>query len=107
MIEEELGSLEVMILKKRIEVLKKQGLVARLPFDLGQNFLDLMDDKWIFDGVVQSIHAMQEMYDPSRDDAVGNTLPSKKKKRGRKSKKELAEMEVGFDDDVDEDDWEF
>lgn len=91
MFNDKLEELELMVLKKRVEVLTNKGVVTRMPFELKDNFLELMDDKWTFDGVLSTIHGMQEMYEPARDDAVGATLP--KKKRGRKSKKELAELE--------------
>ena len=51
-----------------------------------------MKDRWTFDGALTPIHGFQEMYDVERDDEVGDTLPPQKKKRGRKSKKELAAL---------------
>jgi hypothetical protein len=93
-----LDELEVVILQKRLDVLREQGIFGKLMFDLGDDFFALMDDKWIFDGVISTIHGFQEMADAGRDDAIGATLPAPKKKRGRKSKKELAEMEM---DDAD------
>lgn len=92
MFKDKLEELELMVLKKRIEVLTDRDVVARMPFELKQDFLELMGDKWTFGGVLTTIHGMQEMYEPARDDAVAATLPAKKKKRGRKSKQELAEL---------------
>lgn len=94
MFKDKLDQLEMMVLKKRIDLLTTQGVVARMPFELKQDFLDLMGDKWIFDGVVSTIHGMQEMHDPKRDDMVGDTLPKPKKKRGRKSKGEITELQM-------------
>jgi|SRR6185295_7860689 len=102
MFTEDLDELEVAILLKRLEILTGQGITGRRVFSLGDDFFALMKDKWIFDGVLSTIHGFQEMHDEGRDEAVGATLEPKpsappmpvKKKRGRKSKKELAEMQI-------------
>jgi hypothetical protein len=100
MFTEDLDELEVAILLKRLEIPKAQGITSRRVFSLGDDFFALMKDKWIFDGVLSTIHGFQEMHDEGRDEAVGATLEPAlialvpvKKKRGRKSKKELAEMQ--------------
>lgn len=93
MFKDKLDELELMVLKKRIDLLTTQGVVARMPFELKQDFLELMGDKWTFGGVLSTIHGMQEMNEPARVDAVAATLPTAKKKRGRKSKAELERLE--------------
>ena len=100
MFTDDLDELEVAILLKRLEILTGQGITGRRVFSLGDNFFALMKDKWTFDGVLSTIHGFQEMHDEARDEAVGVTLEPAlipplpvKKKRGRKSKKELAEMQ--------------
>lgn len=93
MFKDKLDELELMVLKKRIDLLTTQGVVARMPLELKQDFLELMGDKWTFGGVLSTIHGLQEMYEPARDDAVAATLPTAKKKRGRKSKAELERLE--------------
>ena len=104
MYRDKLDSLELVVLQKRLDLLKGRGIVAKLPFKLGNDFLELMDDRWTFDGIISTIHGLQEQYEPSRDEAVGETLPGAKKKRGRKRKAELQEaelltMELDFDED--------
>ena len=100
---EKIDELEVLILEKRLEVLKSKGLTGRLLYDLGDDFFQLVGDGWTFDALITTIHGMQEVNSQARDDAVGATLPKAKKKRGRKSKKELAliaedrENEMFFD----------
>ncbi len=94
--------LDMMVLKKRIDLLTTQGVVARMPLELKQDFLGLMGDKWLFDGIVSTIHGMQEIHDPKRDDAAGETLPTPKKKRDRKSTKELAKLSMWEDPFEDE-----
>ena len=100
MFTDDLDELEVAILLKRLEILTGQGITGRRVFSLGDDFFALMKDKWAFDGVLSTIHGFQEMHDETRDEAVGATLEPQsiplvpvKKKRGRKSKKELAEMQ--------------
>ena len=91
MFKDDLDELEVAILKKRSAVFTERGVAGKPVFSLGDDFFALMKDRWTFDGVLTTIHGFQEMYDDDRDDEVGETLPAPKKKRGRKSKKELAE----------------
>ena len=100
MFTDDLDELEVAILLKRLEILTGQGITGRRVFSLGDDFFALMKDKWAFDGVLSTIHGFQEMHDETRDEAVVATLEPQsiplvpvKKKRGRKSKKELAEMQ--------------
>ena len=87
MYRDDLDELEVAILKKRLAVFIERGVTGKPVFSLGEDFFELMKDRWTFDGVISTIHGCQEMED--RDDVVGDTLPAPKKKRGRK-KKELA-----------------
>ena len=70
MFTEDLDELEVAILLKRLEILKAQGITGRRVFSLGDDFFALMKDKWIFDGVLSTIHGFQEMHDEGRDEAV-------------------------------------
>ena len=90
MFRDDLDELEVAILKKRLAVFAERGVTGKSVLSLGEDFFELMKDRWTFDGVLSTIHGVQEMED--RDDAVDDTLPPQKKKRGRKSKKELAAL---------------
>jgi hypothetical protein len=87
---DDLDELEVAILKKRLAYFVDRGVTGKPVFSLGEDFFELMRDRWTFDDVISTIHGCQEMED--RDDVVGETLPPRKRKRGRKSKKELAAL---------------
>lgn len=93
-----LDELELALLEKRIELLKDQGLTGSPMFPPGDDFFASMKDKRAFDDAMSTIHRFQEAF---RNEEVAATLEPPlapalplKKKRGRKSKKELAEMQM-------------
>lgn len=95
MSEDKLLDLELVVLNKRVEILKELGAEAILPYGLEETFLDLMKDKWIFNGVLTSHYAFSEMSTEGRDDQLKAILP---KKRGRPPKK-INELEYTSDYD--------
>lgn len=97
-----LDELEVVIMEKRLAILKNRGLTGQLMFDLKDDFFELMADSWTFDHVITSIHGLQEMNSQERDDAIGETLPPLRKKRGRKSKAELESARLAAEAEEDE-----
>jgi len=70
-----LDELEAIMLQRRLQFLRDQGVTARLTYLLGDNFFELMEDHWTFCSALSDIYAAKEMSDQERDEAVGAALP--------------------------------
>ena len=90
MSDDKLLDLELVILNKRIELLEHMGAEPLLQYGLKENLLDLIKDKWIFNGLLTAIYSVEEMSTEDREAKVKAALP---KRRGRPPKKQVADCE--------------
>ena len=80
-----LNELEAVMLQKRLQFLREQGVTGTLMHPLGDNFFKEMEDHWTFCSALSDIYAVKEMNDQRRDDAVAATLPASKSRKTRRS----------------------